>query len=57
MKGKMKILPASIEQILVEVKKQFKEEPKIYQIFENCYTNTLDTTVKSLEDGTSYVIT
>ena len=26
MKGKMKILPASIEQILVEVKKQFKEE-------------------------------
>lgn len=26
-------------------------------MFENCYTNTLDTTVKRLDDGTTYVIT
>ena len=27
------------------------------QLFINCFTNTLDTTVKRLEDGTTYIIT
>lgn len=47
----------SIEQILQTVKEKLKEEPKLYKMFRNCYTNTLDTTVKSLPDGTTYVLT
>lgn len=47
----------SIEQIYRTVKERFQDEPKIYEIFKNCYGNTLDTTVKRMEDGTTYVIT
>lgn len=49
--------PASLQKILNHVKEVFAEEPRIYEIFHNCYTNTLDTTVKQMEDGTTYVIT
>lgn len=55
--NKEKKIPASIERILHHVKEQFGEEQKLYEMFENCYTNTLDTTVKRMEDGTTYVIT
>lgn len=47
----------AIEKILEEVKAAFAEQPEIYEIFKNCYTNTLDTTVKEMEDGSTYVIT
>lgn len=47
----------SIEQILSKVKEVFAEEPRIYELFKNCYSNTLDTTVKQLEDGTVYIVT
>ena len=47
----------AIQKILDRVKETFADEPKIYQMFMNCYTNTLDTTVKRLEDGTTYVFT
>lgn len=48
---------SSIETIMQTVKEKLKEEQKIYDIFKNCYTNTLDTTVKRIADGTTYVIT
>lgn len=47
----------SIERILETVKAKLGEEPKLFEMFKNCYTNTLDTTVKSMPDGTTYVIT
>ncbi len=47
----------SICRILERVKFVFAEEPHIYEMFRNCYTNTLNTTVRSMEDGTTYVIT
>lgn len=47
----------SIEKILASVKEKLKEEHKLFEMFKNCYTNTLDTTVKSMPDGTTYVIT
>lgn len=49
--------PTSVNNILDVVKREFKDEPRLAEIFENCYTNTLTTTVKKMEDNTTYVIT
>lgn len=49
--------PSSVQALLTEVKTTFKEEPRLAEIFETCYTNTLNTTVKEMEDGSTYVIT
>lgn len=54
---KEKLLPESMKRLLAEVKEQLKDDVKLAEMFENCYTNTLDTTVKRMEDGTTYVIT
>lgn len=53
----VKELPVSMRRLLAEVKEKLSGDEKMFQIFENCYTNTLDTTVKKMEDGTTYVIT
>lgn len=37
--------------------RKLKDEPEIVDMFERCYSNTLDTTVKKMEDGSTYVIT
>ncbi len=47
----------SMEKIAQTVKEKLKDEPKLFEMFEKCYGNTLDTTVKRMEDGTTYVIT
>lgn len=47
----------SIEKILNSVKEKLKDEQKLFEMFQNCYTNTLDTTVKHMPDGSTYVIT
>lgn len=49
--------PLSVQELLAEVKAAFAEEPYLAEIFKNCYTNTLNTTVKEMEDGSTYVIT
>lgn len=46
-----------MEQIISKVKEKLSDSPKVAEMFENCFTNTLDTTVKKMEDGTTYVIT
>lgn len=51
-----KKLPESMECLLKDVREKLKDE-EMYQMFSNCFTNTLDTTVKKMEDGTTYVIT
>lgn len=48
---------ASICRLFRIVEEKLREYPKIVKIFQNCYLNTLDTTVKSMDDGTTYVIT
>lgn len=49
--------PSSVQELLAEVKAAFAEEPRLAEIFKTCYTNTLNTTVKEMEDGSTYVIT
>lgn len=44
--------------VKLEEKVELKsEQEKLMVMFEKCFTNTLDTTVNVLEDGTTYVIT
>ena len=50
-------LPESLKRLIHRVQETFREEPGIAELFENCFTNTLDTTVKRMEDGTTHVIT
>ena len=47
----------SINAIFHVVEEKLKNYPKIVRIFQNCYANALEQTVKSMVDGTSYVIT
>lgn len=49
--------PSSVQELLAEVKVKFAEESRLAEIFKTCYTNTLNTTVKEMEDGSTYVIT
>ena len=52
-----KQLPQSMQNLLEEVRAKLAGDDKLIKMFENCYTNTLDTTVKRMDDGTTYVIT
>lgn len=52
-----KKLPKEMENLFISLEKQWKEEPELLELFKTCYTNTLDTTVKKMEDGTTHVIT
>lgn len=47
----------AIERIMEDIKEKFQNEPQLFEMFQNCYANTLDKTIKRMEDGTSYVIT
>ena len=48
---------AVMEDFFKKLREQSKEYPELMKVFENCYTNTLNTTVKKMEDGTTHVIT
>lgn len=52
-----KELPKSVLSVIEQVKEKFSQDPETVELFINCYTNTLDTTVKRMEDGTTHVIT
>lgn len=52
-----KVLPKSMEQFLADLTEKSAEHPRWMEQFYTCYTNTLDTTVKRMEDGTVHVIT
>ena len=50
-------LPKSVQELILSLREKLKDEPEIVDMFERCYSNTLDTTVKKMEDGSTYVIT
>lgn len=47
----------SLCKLIDKVREVFTNDKRMVELFENCITNTLDTTVKRLEDGTTYVLT
>lgn len=47
----------SIERMIEKVKEKFGTDSKITRMFEACISNTLSTTIKTLEDGSVFVIT
>ena len=48
---------ATVEEMIEAVKEEFKDDEKIGKMFQKCFSNTLNTTVKKLQDGTIFVIT
>lgn len=50
-------IPDSMKNLIARVKKELQNDPKIGRMFETCYTNTITSTVKRMEDGTVHVIT
>lgn len=50
-------LPASIEQYLNNTDVRLAHHPKLQKLFRNCFPNTLETTTKLLDDGTTFVFT
>ena len=50
-------LPVSLQKLIHKVEENFAEDPAMVELFINCFSNTLDTTVKKMEDGTTHVIT
>lgn len=50
-------LPESIQAIGKEAEEKLAHRPKLLRLFLNCFPNTLATTTKLTEDGTTFVIT
>lgn len=50
-------LPESMKELIEEVKASFGHDPKIQGLFENCFSNTYETTIRPQDDGTTFVIT
>ncbi|HEY4390781.1 MAG TPA: glycoside hydrolase family 125 protein, partial [Paenibacillus sp.] len=50
-------LPAAIKDVLAEAEVKLAHRPKLLQLFKNCFPNTLETTTKLMDDGTTFVIT
>lgn len=53
----MERLPQAVLRVMEEAKTRLADNPKLQQLFLNCFPNTLQTTTKLHEDGTSYVFT
>lgn len=52
-----KYQPEYMELLFQRIEAQLGEDSGIFQLFRNCYRNTLDTTIRILPDETAYVIT
>lgn len=50
-------IPQSMQELIERVKKVYQEKPKVASLFENCFPNTFQTTMKRLNDGTVFIRT
>ncbi|MCQ6559208.1 glycoside hydrolase family 125 protein [Paenibacillus mendelii] len=50
-------LPRAVQDVLAEAEEKLAHRPKLLKLFKNCFPNTLETTTKLMEDGTTFVIT
>ncbi|MCP3740018.1 glycoside hydrolase family 125 protein [Rossellomorea sp. BNER] len=53
----IKNIPASLTSLIDRVKDTFPNDEKLQNMFEQCFLNTYETTLKPQEDGTTFVIT
>lgn len=47
----------NIEKTILKARKVLKEDPKLLKMFENCFTNTYNTTTQLLNDHDTFIIT
>ncbi|THF85277.1 glycoside hydrolase family 125 protein [Deinococcus sp. KSM4-11] len=47
----------AVHRLMAQMQRELQDRPQLAQTFANCFPNTLDTTVKLLDDGTSFVFT
>ncbi|WP_339322038.1 glycoside hydrolase family 125 protein [Paenibacillus sp. FSL W8-0194] len=50
-------LPKAVQDVLSEAEEKLSNRPKLLKLFKNCFPNTLETTTKLMDDGTTFVIT
>ncbi|QHT58968.1 glycoside hydrolase family 125 protein [Paenibacillus lycopersici] len=50
-------LPQAVQDVLAEAEQRLAHRPKLLRLFKNCFPNTLETTTKLLDNGTTFVIT
>ncbi|MGM7723575.1 glycoside hydrolase family 125 protein [Metabacillus sp. Hm71] len=50
-------LPQSMKALIDKVKTSFPHDQKVQDMFENCFSNTYETTIRPQADGTTFVIT
>lgn len=50
-------LPRAVQDVLAEAEVKLAHRPKLLKLFKNCFPNTLSTTTKRMEDGTTFIIT
>jgi meiotically up-regulated gene 157 (Mug157) protein len=50
-------LPEAINNVLAEAEIKLAHRPKLLQLFKNCFPNTLETTTKLMDDGSTFIIT
>ncbi|MFK9091853.1 glycoside hydrolase family 125 protein [Bacillus salipaludis] len=51
------VLPESLQKLIQHVKEFFPDDEKLHRMFEQCFVNTYETTMKKQEDGKTFVIT
>lgn len=47
----------SVNDLISKVKENLKDDIKLGEIFEKCFLNTINTTIKRMDDNTTYVLT
>lgn len=50
-------VPKSLQTMIERIRQNLPDQPKLVSMFENCFTNTLLTTIQQKDDGTTFVIT
>lgn len=53
----MKSIPESMTNLIEQIKQKNPSDEKLQALFENCFSNTYETTIRPQEDGTTFVIT
>lgn len=51
------IIPDSMQAVIDQVAGKLGSEEKLIRMFKKCYANTLNTTIRRKEDGSTYIIT